>query len=215
MKSRNRVVIDGAIPNGVARREGVLVTAESLCSKLLIMVGVIAAVIASSHNGFAGTVAIIGREAGTFVTANFTYDGTSNAGWSTYKGDDNVGGRFTGQDLEEYSFTRSSCTAPDHSVGTVIVLVQATRADIYNQGQLYSAGVGAADGTGCVSNTTGRVGATLILSVTGGTGKFANASGSLRTTITAQVLAAPGSPPGSLGLFGARRVTRTGSVTLR
>jgi hypothetical protein len=181
-------------------------------SKLSTMVGIIA-VIASSHNAFAGTVAIKGREAGTFVTANFTYDGASNAGVATYTGDDNIGGPFSGQDLEEYSFTGGSCTAPDSSVGTVIVLVQATRTDTYNQGQLYAAGVGAADGTGCVSDTTGRVGATLTLSVTGGTGKFANTSGSLTTTITAQVLAAPGSPPGSLGLFGARQVTRTGSVT--
>jgi hypothetical protein len=171
------------------------------------------AVIALSHNAIAGTGAIKGREVGTFVTANFTYDGASNAGLSTYRGHDNIGGLFIGQDLEEYSFTGSGCTAPDNSAGTVIVLVQATRADSYHQGQLYSAGVGAADGTGCVSNTTGSVGATLTLAVTGGTGKFANATGSLTTTITAHVLAAPGTPPGSLGLFGARHVIRTGSVS--
>src|SRR5689334_3962901 len=83
----------------------------------------------SSYNAIAGTVAIKGREAGTFVTANFTYDGASNAGLASYTGDDNIGGPFSGQDLEEYSFTGGSCTAPDSSVGTVIVLVQATRTD--------------------------------------------------------------------------------------
>jgi len=183
----------------------------NVCSKLWVTVGLIVIVTASNHDAFAGTVK--GQEAGTFVTANFTYDGASNAGLATYTGDDNIGGPFSGQDLEEYSFTGGSCAAPDSSVGTVIVLVQATRTDTYKQGQLYSAGAGAASGTGCVSDTTGRVGATLTFSVTRGTGKFANASGSLTTTITAQVLAAPGSPPGSLGLFGARQVTRTGSVT--
>ena len=138
--------------------------------KLWVTLGLIVILMASNHDAFAGTVR--GHEAGTFVTVNFTCDGASNAGLATYTGDDNIGGPFSGQDLEEYSFTGGSCTAPDSSVGTVIVLVQATRNDTYKQGQLYSAGVGAADGTGCVSDTTGRVGATLTLSVARGTGNL-------------------------------------------
>jgi hypothetical protein len=185
---------------------------SNVCSKLSI-VGIIAAAIASNHNAFAGSGKVSGREAGTFVTVNFTYDGASDAGLTTYSGDDNIGGPFHGQEIDEYSFTRTSCTAPDRTAGTAFVLVQANKVETYHQGQLYSAAAGAAAGTGCASDTTGSTSAIETFSVIGGTGKFANASGSLTITITAQVLAAPGSPPGSLGLFGARQVTRTGSVT--
>jgi len=85
---------------------------------------------------------------------------------------------------------------PDGSAGVTFVLVQATLTDNYHQGQLYSAGKGKADGGGCASTTTGRVGETITLSVLGGTGKFANASGSIKLTFIGQVLA---------GGFGQRR----------
>jgi len=78
---------------------------------------------------------------------------------------------------------------PDGSAGVTFVLVQATLTDNYHQGQLYSAGKGKADGGGCASTTTGRVGETITLSVLGGTGKFANASGSIKLTFIGQVLA--------------------------
>jgi len=179
-------------------------------SKLLIATWIIAAVIAPTHKTFAGTGNVKGSEAGTFVPSNFSYNGDGDAGLTTYAGHDNLGGPFTGQDLEQYSFTGSSCTAPDGSAGSVFVLVQATGVNIYNQGQLYFAGAGAADGSGCASNTTGSTRAVLTFSVTGGTEKFTNASGSITLTIVAQVLAFS---PSNLGVFGARQASITGAVT--
>jgi len=78
----------------------------NVCSKLWVTVGLIVILTASNHDAFAGTVK--GHEAGTFVRANFTYDGASNAGLATYKGDDNIGGPFSGQDLEEYSLPEAA-----------------------------------------------------------------------------------------------------------
>jgi hypothetical protein len=188
------------------------VTIKSTCSRLSIMAGIIA-MIASNRKAFGGTVTVKGSDAGTFVTANFTYDGVAPAISITYAGSDNLGGPFTSQDIGEYVGTGSSCTAPDGSAGTVFVLVQATEVDTYNQGQLYSTGTGAAAGSGCTSNTTGSFGLSETHSVIGGTGKFADASGSIAGTTTGKDLAVPGSPPGSLGIFGAFQDVRTGAVT--
>jgi hypothetical protein len=60
----------------------------------------IAAVIASNDKAFARTVNVKGSEAGTFVPSNFSYNG--DAGLTTYASRDNIGGRFIGQDLEQY-----------------------------------------------------------------------------------------------------------------
>jgi hypothetical protein len=180
----------------------------SVCSKLWVTVGLIVTLTASNHDAFAGTVK--GQEAGTFVPSNFSYNGNGDAGLTTYEGKDNIGGHFTGQDLEQYSFTGSSCTAPDGSAGSVFVLVQATGVNTYKQGQLYLAGAGAADGSVCASNSTGATQAILTFSVTGGTGQFTNATGSITLTIRAQVLAFS---PSNSGIFGARQATIAGSVT--
>jgi hypothetical protein len=190
-----------------------IMNVKDTCSKLSIMVGIIAAMIVLNHSAFAATVKVQGSNAGTFVTANFTYDGVAPAISITYTGQDNLGGSFTGQDIGEYSVTTRRCTAPDGSAGTVFVLVRATEVDTYNQGQLYSAGAGAAAGIGCESNTTGSFGLIETHSVMGGTGKFASASGSIMHKVTGKTLAAPGSPPGKRGEFGAVQATRTGSVT--
>jgi hypothetical protein len=187
------------------------VTIKSTCSKLSIMAGIIAAVIASNHNAFAETIKVKGSEAGTSVTVNFSFNGVTPANYSTFTGSDNIGGPFSAQQIADFSLDTGSGMAPDGSAGTVAVLIQSTEVDSYNPGQLYSTGVGAAAGSGCLSNTTVSFGLTVILSVTGGTGKFANASGSLTYTETGTILAAPGSP-GS-GLFGAFQATRTGAVT--
>jgi len=177
-------------------------------AKLWIAAGVLAAVIASHHNAFAGTVNVKGSEAGSFVTANFSYDGISPALLAIYAGRDNVGGPFNGQEISEYSFTTGSCTAPDGSAGFPFVLVQADEVDTYHQGQLVSTAKGQADGKGCAGNT-GITGAVLTLSVSYGTGKLANASGSITETFTCPTLAFNATS----GIFGACQVTRTGSVT--
>jgi len=181
---------------------------------LSLITGVIAIVAAPNHNAFAGTVKVKGSYAETFASVNFSYDGVSPATLGTHAGIDNIGGPFTGQLLAEYSFTGGACRAPDGTQGLSFVLVQAAQADNYLQGQLYAVGTGAADGRGCASTTTGSVGEMLTLAIVGGTGKFANASGSIKLTFTAEVLAAGQAfPAGSFGIFGDTHVTKTGSVT--
>jgi hypothetical protein len=187
------------------RQTGIFVRGQ-----LLIIAGLIAAVIASNHSAFAGTTNVKGSYAETFVTTNFSYDGISPAITSSHADNDNIGGPFSGQMLVEYLINGNPCMAPDGSAGASFVVVQVTLADNYNQGHIYYAGAGAAAGGGCASNTTGRVGATITLSVVGGTRKFANASGSITLTITAQVLAGSSSP---FQLFGDSHVTKTGSIT--
>jgi hypothetical protein len=186
------------------------VTVKIIYSMFSIMMGAIAALIASNQNAFGGTVKVKGSEKGASITVNFSFNGITPANYSTYAGSDNIGGPFSGQQIADFSLGTGSCTAPDGSTGTVAVLIQSTEVDSYNQGQLYSTGVGAAAGSGCLSNTTVAFGVTVTLSIAGGTGKFANASGSLTYAETGTILAAPGSP-GS-GLFGAFQATRTGAI---
>ena len=95
----------------------------------------------------------------------------------------------------------------------MFVLVKASAVINYEKGQVYSSGTAAADNSGCASSTTGSYGLTETQSVIGGTGKFANASGSITYTVIGNTLAVPGSPPGKLGDFSAFQYTRSGSVT--
>jgi hypothetical protein len=167
----------------------------------------------SNPSAFAGTVKVKGSDQGTALTAKFSFDGVTPASSITFTGTDNLGGPFNGQDVGEYAATATSCTAPDGSAGTEFVLVQAKEVVNYNAGQLYSSGAGAADGLGCMSNTTGSFGLTETHSVIGGTEKFEDASGSITGKVIGQTLAAPGSPPGHLGLFSGFQATESGSVT--
>ncbi len=179
-----------------------------------VIAAMIVTVAAPNHNAFAGTVKVKGSYAETFVSVNFSYDGVSPATLGTHTGQDNIGGRFSGQMLAEYLLTGNSCTAPDGSAGVTFVLVQATAADNYNQGQLYYAAVGASAGSGCASSKTASVSETLTLPIVGGTGKFASASGSIMLKFTGYTLAAGQAwPSGSFGIFGDSQVTKTGSVT--
>jgi len=164
-------------------------------------------------NAFAKTVAVKGSAQGTGLTANFSFDGVTPALSIISTGKDNLGGTFNTQDVGEYAFTATSCTAPDGSAGVEFVLVQAAGVTNYKGGQIYTSGTAAAGNKGCASNTTGSFGLTETASVIGGTGKFANASGSNIFTVTGTTLAAPGSPPGKLGDFNAFQDTFSGSVT--
>ncbi len=187
---------------------------KNICSKLVIVAGVIAALMISSNpSAFAKTVTVKGSGQGTGLTSAFSFDGVAPASSIISTGKDNLGGTFNAQDVGEYASTATSCTAPDGSAGTKFVLVQAAAVTNYKSGQIYSSGTSAAGNSGCASNTTGSFGLTETSSVIGGTGKFANASGSVTFTVTGTTLAAPGSPPGTLGLFSGFQDTFTGSVT--
>jgi hypothetical protein len=190
-----------------------LLSIKNICSKLAVRAGVIALLIISSNpSAFAKTVTVNGSAEGTDLTSAFSFDGVAPALSIVSTGKDNIGGRFNSQNVGEYSFTADSCTAPDGTAGTTSVPVQSAGVFNYKDGQIYTSGTAGA-GTGCNSSTTGSFGLTQTVSVTGGSGEFANASGSITFTVVGKGLAAPGSPPGALGLFGAFRYTTSGSVT--
>jgi hypothetical protein len=182
-------------------------------SKIAVIAGAVVVLIVSKPIAFAETPQTNkGVSRGTFVTANFSFDGVTPALLVTFSGTDNVGGPFTGQEVSEYSPTGTSCTAPDGSEGTIFDLVQGIEVVTYKQGQLYTAGAGASAGSGCRSNTTGSLIVHQMHSVTGGTGRFVNATGTYGGTSVGQTLAAPGNPQGSFGIFGAFQGTESGSV---
>jgi hypothetical protein len=194
-----------------------LVNIKNICSKLAIGAGVIALLIISSNpSAFAKTVTVKGLGEGTDLTSAFSFDGVAPALSIISTGKDNLGGTFNVQDVGEYSFTATSCTAPDGTAGTTSFLVQSAAVINYKNGQIYTSGMAAAGNSGCDSSTTpgtGSFGLTETVSVTGGSGKFANASGSITFTVVGNGLAAPGTTPGKLGSFGAFRYTTSGSVT--
>jgi len=180
------------------------------------MAGVIAGLIASNHNAFPGTLNVKGSGSETGGTTYFSFDGASHPGNPTgaasqllLTGTDNIGGRFTGQNTAEYTLDFSkSCTAPNGTTGVAVELVEAVEAVTYKQGQLYSSAEGPT--SGCAS-FDGSFTETETHTVTGGTGKFSNASGSITLTITGRILSAPASP--GFGTFGAAAIAETGSVT--
>ena len=190
---------------------------KDICSKLVTGAGVIAILIISSNpSAFAKAVMVKGSGQGTDLTSAFSFDGVAPALSIVSTGKDNVGGRFNIQDVGEYSFTATSCTAPDGTAGTAFFLVQAAEVINYRNGQLYLSGTSARGNRGCASSTTpgtGSFGLTETETVIGGTGKFANVSGSITFKVVGNGLAAPGSPPGALGSFGAFQYTTSGSVT--
>ena len=118
---------------------------KNICSKLVIGAGVIAVLMISSNpSAFAKTVTVKGSAQGTALTANFSFDGVTPASSIISTGKDNIGGTFNAQDVGEYAFTATSCTAPDGTAGTALVLVQAAEVRTYNKGQLYTSGTAAA-----------------------------------------------------------------------
>ena len=181
--------------------------------KLAFAAAMLGASFASGSAVFAKTAPFTGSGTYTFVTASFSYDGAAPAVVLTGSENTNRLGFTTFQTTAEDSPTVTSCMAPDGSAGTTFDLVRSDGAMISKQGILYITAVGATAGGECVSNSTGAASGTAAYTVTGGTGTLSGASGSLLVTFTAQTLAAPGTPPGSNGLFGAGQFTFSGSLT--
>jgi hypothetical protein len=187
---------------------------NNIYSQLVIVAGVIAMLIISSNlSAFAKTVKVNGSGQGTDLTTAFNFHEGAPANSVVSTGKDNIGGTFNEQAVEEYSSTADSCTAPDGTAGTASFLVQAAAVTNYKGGQIYTSGTAATGNNACVSSTTGSFGVTATQTVIGGSGKFANASGSITYTVVGTGLAAPGSPPEALGLFGAFQYTTSGSLS--
>lgn len=173
---------------------------SSLAALALLIVG---------SNAFAKSVRGSGHN--TSVTTNFSYDGITPALLFTGSGSDNIGGPYQLQGVNEFSATATPCTTSDGNSGLTFNLVESDGAGTYNGGQVYFTAVGTTAGSYCLT-ATGEFTGSVTYDVSGGTGKFAHASGSLTITFKGQTLAAPGSPPGSRGVFGAARFTESGSV---
>src|SRR5471030_1318477 len=84
------------------------------------------------------TVKVNGSAQGTDLTSAFSFDGVAPAGSVISTGKDNIGGTFNAQAVGEFSFTADSCTAPDGTAGTALVLVEARAVRTYNKGQMYT-----------------------------------------------------------------------------
>jgi len=180
---------------------------------LFFAIGVLGALLVAPQVFAKPPITVKGSGRLTFINANFTYDGAADAFQFTGSGKDNVGGTFTSFVVAENAPTSTACTAPDGSAGVVYTLVQASGVLTYGTGQVYSAALPSALNITCASSTTGSLGGSTIFGVIGGSGKFAGASGTLAVMLTQQALAAPGTPPGTNGIFGAGQFTTTGSVT--
>jgi len=66
-------------------------------------------------------------------------------------------------------------------------------------------------GSQCVSDTTGVTSGQLSYTIIGGTGSFADASGSGTTTFSSQILSLPGSP--GYGIFGSVQFSTSATIT--
>jgi|SRR5579863_302894 len=186
---------------------------KSNCFKFSVMAAMLGALFASGSAVFANSSSFTGSGTYTFVTGNFSYDGAAPALVLTGSGNTNALGFITFQTTAEDSPTVTTCTAPDGSAGTTFAPVQSDSALISKKGILYITAIGATAGSECVSNSTGAASGNTTYTVTGGTGTLTGASGSLLVTFTAQTLAAPGTPPGSNGLFGSGQFTFIGSLS--
>jgi hypothetical protein len=186
----------------------------SALSIVSVLALVLVLILASESLAKATTVK--GSGSATFISnSTFSYDGTpGDASVNTGSAKDNLGGQYTFQSVAEYgAATATTCTAPDGTAGLQYDLVASNTVVTYNSGQAYSSAVPSSSNKQCLSNTTGSFSGTTTYTVNGGTGKFATASGSVTITFTGTTLAAPGTPPGAGGFFGADQFTETGSVT--
>ncbi|HLW70159.1 MAG TPA: hypothetical protein VKS22_06010 [Candidatus Binataceae bacterium] len=178
-----------------------------------LVAGMMVAIFAVSSASAKTVKTVKGSGNGSFTFAVFSYDGLADADIVTYSGKDNVGGSYTGQTVAEWSPTTTTCTAPDTTAGVEYTLVQSNAVTTFAKGQVFLLATPSSSDTFCASLTTGSQGGALTYTVTAGSGKFAAATGTITITFTNAVLAAPGTPPGELGIFGAEQFTESGSVT--
>ena len=127
---------------------------ETRISRLRCVAGSLAALAlltVGSSSAFAKSVKGSGHN--TSVTTNFSYDGIAPALLFTGSGNDNIGGSYDLQGVNEFSATATPCTTSDGNPGLTFNLVESDGAGTYNGGQLYFTAVGATAGSYCLTAT--------------------------------------------------------------
>ena len=156
----------------------------------------------------ASTITVKGSGTLTFVSSSFTFDG-GPAIQLTGSGKDNLGGQYTFQGVSEFGATVISCMAPDGTTGLQFDLVSSATIINYNSGQLFGSTGASSSNHECISESSESFGGTVTYGASGGTGKFAAATGNFTETFAGHFVAV-----GATGAtFGAEQITTTGSVT--
>lgn len=148
---------------------------------------------------------------GAFSSSNVSFDGSGTAGQYTAQCVSSIGGRGLKIGLSQNDSTSSgTCTAPDGTAGTQYDLLQriAVTTSSKDGSQIFST---SDSGVECISNTTNVYEKTENWVITGGTGKFKNATGSGTEVIKGQILAEPESP--GYGKYGVETTDSTGTIS--
>lgn len=148
--------------------------------------------------------------AGTFINTAFSFDGSLQASITTFQGRSTSGGAFTGQSVVEYADAGTTCSLPNGSTGEKYNLVGGITVATYNAtlDQVYSYPSSA---TECLDTSGAGVGEQSV-TLFGGTGKYANVSGTETDSFTFQILTDT-TATGGYGYFGANAGAGSGSYT--
>jgi hypothetical protein len=171
---------------------------------LIIAAGLL--LLAAQHDARANTVEFKGRFSGSTTTAFFSFDGVNLAGQGIAAGEQNPGGRFTLQSIGEDAPDGKTCTVPGGTpnAGTEFTLVgEATVLRFEPTGDLlYNHDTSR---TNCIDFSSGTPPFPFVGSssgvITGGTGKYARASGSHTVSSSGVVLSLPSAGFGAFGAF--------------
>ncbi|HUN58964.1 MAG TPA: hypothetical protein VMU41_12685 [Candidatus Binataceae bacterium] len=146
-----------------------------------------------------------GSAAGSFVNTTFAFEEGPDS-LATELGYDNLGGQSLSQVITEYYDADETCTATDGTIGEVFYLHEGYAVISYAiGGQLYTF---ADEGSECASLTTGVFSGSGPFYIIGGSGRFADASGTAETNFSGQFLDTPAE-----GFFGSVQQTNYGTVT--
>lgn len=173
-----------------------MLSAKSKPKAIMIGIAIAALIVSVAPTAMAKKpVKVTGTSAGSFVTANFSFDGVEPGLLSIVNGSD-TNGAFGGQGYTEYVATGDTCTAPDKTAGDQYRLFGAWSVTSYkNSVQLVA---GSKIGSECVSTSTGVFGGTTTYTIAGGTGKYLGATGTGTDNFEGVVLFPAVSPGGGL-----------------
>lgn len=156
-------------------------------------------------------IKVKGTFVGSFVNVPYSFDGAAEASLLTFQGKDNLGGPFVGQNVAEYVDAGQTCnTLPGGASGELYNLVEGISAQTYS-GNLSQVVAFNNSGSACLDTTTGLEVGQVNSVITGGSGNFANASGTTTSNFVTQILDVPAAP--GYGVFGVAQGVNSGSVT--